>query len=194
MSFTSHPGVASNISTSTLIYGDLGVYLAYDDVQGGVFACVHFRQRCYVLFFLHSFNLLPGSSYGPAAQVTARMLEQLSGSAGSAPTHAIHIGDISYARGYSYIWEYFMNQVRELMMELLWFGNFFPALTDHAFGLKCPVHGRNRQPCQLMEKCLDYLLRFDCLACPGIRLQWLWSGMGANLGSIWCRLRYYYTS
>ncbi len=51
------------------------------------------------------------------------MLEQLSGSAGPAPTQAIHIGDISYARGYSYIWEYFMNQVWVLMMELLLFGN-----------------------------------------------------------------------
>ncbi len=123
MSFTSHPGVASNISTSTLIYGDLGVYLAYDDVQGGRFACVSTSDSSF-FFFIH-FNLLPGSSYGPAAQVTARMLEQLSGSAGPAPTQAIHIGDISYARGYSYIWEYFMNQVWVLMMELLLFGNLF---------------------------------------------------------------------
>ncbi len=33
--FRSHPGVGADVVTSSLVYGDLGVYLAYDDVQGG---------------------------------------------------------------------------------------------------------------------------------------------------------------
>ena len=86
--FKSHPGVGASIVTSTIIYGDLGVTLPYDDNPSS-------------------------SSYYPAEmcmKLISAVVDQPDGATPS-PRLAIHIGDISYARGYPVVWEWFLQQI-----------------------------------------------------------------------------------
>ena len=89
LSFVSAP--AAGAAASMLVFGDTGMTTVDTGME----------------------NVLPWPAYSsyPAAKQSFAMMARELAAAGASPLHALHIGDVSYARGYAYVWPFFMNQM-----------------------------------------------------------------------------------
>mmetsp|Transcript_26085 Transcript_26085/g.60171 ORF Transcript_26085/g.60171 Transcript_26085/m.60171 type:complete len:546 (+) Transcript_26085:16-1653(+) len=85
-SFVSHPGVGADVETSAFVFGDMGLDADY-------------------LTFL---RLQKAST-----KTVQYMIRDIKDS-GDVPWFLAHIGDISYARGYAFLWDQFFYQVEPL--------------------------------------------------------------------------------
>jgi hypothetical protein len=97
-SFYSAPTTGPQSEAYVIAYGDLGVSTPY--------SMAHEQQ-------------LPSSKTIQYAVDTVTSPSELSGStASNIPWLALHVGDISYARGYAFLWEYFFNLIEPLATQV----------------------------------------------------------------------------
>jgi acid phosphatase type 7 len=94
-SFRTPPPSAAS-TASAVVFADMGVGLPYDTVSGG-------------------------SSY-PVARASVkwigRLMQEPAWEGAPLPSLLVHMGDISYARGYPFVWEWFMTSVAPLASAL----------------------------------------------------------------------------
>eukprot|EP01138_Halocafeteria_seosinensis_P011144 gb/GECG01011381.1/.p1 GENE.gb/GECG01011381.1/~~gb/GECG01011381.1/.p1 ORF type:complete len:601 (+),score=26.91 gb/GECG01011381.1/:1-1803(+) len=87
--FFTAPHKGTDDSVSSIVFGDIGVYMPFTTTIPG-------KE-------LNFSNFVPANeSMEFLAKSTADLTE---------PLNIVHIGDLSYARGYAVFWEYFMSQI-----------------------------------------------------------------------------------
>eukprot|EP01138_Halocafeteria_seosinensis_P006906 gb/GECG01007064.1/.p1 GENE.gb/GECG01007064.1/~~gb/GECG01007064.1/.p1 ORF type:complete len:670 (+),score=40.47 gb/GECG01007064.1/:1-2010(+) len=88
--FVSAPSHTSSETVEGVVFGDLGLHVPFTTT-----------------FLSRWANF---GNYGPA-KLTMDFIRNRLRSARDRPLHILHIGDISYSRGFSLLWEYFMSQI-----------------------------------------------------------------------------------
>lgn len=95
-SFRTPPAPAATATASAVVFADMGVGLPYEKVSGG-------------------------SSY-PVARASVewigRLMQESAWPGAPLPSLLVHMGDISYARGYPFVWEWFMSSITPLASAL----------------------------------------------------------------------------
>jgi hypothetical protein len=108
----SHPGVGPTVMSSAILFGDMGVTIPYD-------------------------YILPNGEYSqfPAAMNLQRIKDILASpdtASLASPRMLVHIGDISYARGYPFIWEWFFSQIAPVSSQVA----YMVGIGNHEFDYK----------------------------------------------------------